>query len=257
MQCFGFIDGARDAFENMRLDQQMLQAAVNEDAIFVRVYEWSAPTVSLGYFQKYSDRTGHPTSDELTLVRRTTGGGAIVHDHDWTYSVAVPPSGELAATGASQPLYDGIHDAVVDWIGETLGLEATRWPDATCPKSNCPFLCFERRALGDVLVGDSKIMGSAQRRHQGGILQHGSLLLKRSSFAASLSGLEECGAQAIAKSEPANMFSAAQKASFARAIFAAIARLTATDVIQTGFLDALKSPKITTDFKDDTWTKRR
>jgi lipoate-protein ligase A len=257
MQCFGFIDEAREASENMRLDQQMLQAAVNQEAIFVRVYEWSEPSVSLGYFQEYADRFQHPESLELALVRRSTGGGAIVHDHDWTYSVAVPPSGDLAATGASQRLYDGVHDAVVEWLGTNLGIAATRWPEATCPKSNCPFLCFERRALGDVLVGTSKVMGSAQRRHQGGLLQHGSLLLKRSSFAPSLAGLGEYAGQENAALDTTNMFSPASKSSFSGAVFTAIAHLTSTRVTQANFVEELQSLKIATDFEDEAWTKRR
>jgi lipoate-protein ligase A len=54
-----------------------------------------------------------------------------------------------------------------------------------------PFLCFQRRVAGDVLLGDAKIAGSAQRRHHAAILQHGSVLLKRSDAAPELTGITE------------------------------------------------------------------
>jgi lipoyl(octanoyl) transferase len=60
-----------------------------------------------------------------------------------------------------------------------------------------PFLCFQRRAAGDVLVGGEKIAGSAQRRRLGAVLQHGSVLLARSAAAPELPGLKELAAKTI------------------------------------------------------------
>jgi lipoate-protein ligase A len=60
-----------------------------------------------------------------------------------------------------------------------------------------PFLCFQRRSTGDVLVAGSKIAGSAQRRSRGAVLQHGSVLLARSAAAPQLAGLEDVSGQAI------------------------------------------------------------
>jgi lipoate-protein ligase A len=57
------------------------------------------------------------------------------------------------------------------------------------PVSEQPFLCFQRRSIGDVLAGGEKIVGSAQRRHKTAILQHGSVLLRRSAYAPELPGL--------------------------------------------------------------------
>src|SRR5437667_329111 len=54
-----------------------------------------------------------------------------------------------------------------------------------------PFLCFERRTCGDIILGDAKIVGSAQRRRRGAVLQHGSVLLSRSDFALELPGIAE------------------------------------------------------------------
>ena len=174
----------------MQTDHQMLCHAASNDRALLRVYQWSAPTLTLGYFQKSADRIQHGESSSLDCVRRATGGGAIVHHHDWTYSLALPPQLLDSQLGAAQHVYDCIHDAVVEWLTNR-NFAASKWSEPTCRAQSCSFLCFERRSLGDVIVGESKVMGSAQRRYKGALLQHGSLLLKQSQHAPSLLGLDE------------------------------------------------------------------
>lgn len=199
MQGHVLVDIARPGAENMAIDQRMLESAAETGRLLVRVYRWSEPTLSLGYFQKYAERARHAESSGIAVVRRATGGGAIVHHYDWTYSIAVPPaagdSPKNLATGPAQGLYDCIHSEVVRWLRE-IGVAARMWSDSErneqCrAEAGCSFLCFERRSRGDIVIGDTKVLGSAQRRHQGAVLQHGSLLLQRSEFAPSLSGLQE------------------------------------------------------------------
>ncbi len=179
----------------MAVDDALLEFATEHQAAVLRIYRWSNPTVSLGYFQLIKDRAEHAPSRSLELVRRSTGGGAIVHHHDWTYSIALPASSTSNNVGAAQPLYDCVHDGVVDWL-VSQGWPARKWAEvdarsAECNTKGCPFLCFERRSLGDVVIGGAKVMGSAQRRSRGGLLQHGSLLLRCSEFAPSLAGLAD------------------------------------------------------------------
>jgi lipoate-protein ligase A len=91
-------------------------------------------------------------------------------------------------------LYLAIHETLVAALGK-LGIEASinSRPSELTPAEE-PFLCFERRAKGDVLYGTAKIAGSAERRRRGAILQHGSILLARSPAAPELAGLGElCG----------------------------------------------------------------
>jgi lipoate-protein ligase A len=86
-------------------------------------------------------------------------------------------------------LYRLVHDALVaELTGHGLPAKVHASAGTRRPARE-PFLCFERRAEGDVVLADHKIMGSAQRRSHAAILQHGSLLLKRSPFAPSLPGL--------------------------------------------------------------------
>jgi lipoyl(octanoyl) transferase len=84
-----------------------------------------------------------------------------------------------------------VHDALVILLRDQK-LAAERAPQ-TVRQEPEPFLCFQRRAAGDVVVGDFKVLGSAQRRRQGALLQHGSLLLGRSAAAPELPGLRELG----------------------------------------------------------------
>ncbi len=201
------IDQPRSGIENMALDQSMLEATDRDKIVRLRFYRWSAPTVSLGYFQKYAEfeqytkQLPEELTKDLAVVRRATGGGAIVHHHDWTYSIAMPAAEARAVGhGASAGLYDSAHLAVVAWL-KSLGIIAQLWAsDATtqpakasetCSIGKCSFLCFQRRHGGDVVLNGFKVMGSAQRRFGTAVLQHGSLLLATSPIASVLPGIAE------------------------------------------------------------------
>ncbi|MBL9121999.1 MAG: hypothetical protein JNG90_00070 [Planctomycetaceae bacterium] len=181
---------------NMAVDQALLEAAASAESIVVRCYQWSRPTLSLGYFQKLADRSQHRASASAALVRRASGGGAILHDHELTYSLAIPAShargGPLAAairdTGL---LYRAVHTSLIRVLGG-LGVSARLCEAAEADAGrDQPFLCFERRSAGDVLCAGFKIAGSAQRRYRGAILQHGSILLQRSEAAPELPGIAD------------------------------------------------------------------
>jgi lipoate-protein ligase A len=208
---------ARGAW-NMAVDEALLADALDNGIATLRFYQWSEPTLSLGYFQRFEDRHGHTASREAAVVRRHTGGGAILHDHELTYSVALPAVHPLA--GHADELYSAIHGAVIEVLQPRISAAAPGWKlqlrhcderDAPPPGEE-PFLCFQRRASGDLLLvapaqarlpqaeragGHSgtdeglKILGSAQRRRHGAILQHGSLLLEKSSAAPELSGISD------------------------------------------------------------------
>jgi lipoate-protein ligase A len=93
--------------------------------------------------------------------------------------------------------YRAVHQALVEVLAEW-GIEATMAAQPERPAATRePFLCFQRRSPGDVLVAGAKIAGSAQRRCRGAVLQHGSVLLARSAAAPELGGLEELSGQTI------------------------------------------------------------
>jgi len=173
----------------MALDEALLASAATAGQGTVRLYSWREPTISLGYFQPLASRAEHPPSKACAIVRRASGGGAIVHDRELTYSFAMPVA-ERKFPGANE-WYVIAHEA---WIGvlADLGLAAERHVAADRPPpSDEPFLCYQRRATGDVVAGEHKIVGSAQRRHQGALLQHGSVIIARSPRAPELSGIAD------------------------------------------------------------------
>jgi lipoate-protein ligase A len=179
----------------MAVDQTLLEWSAEQGGCCWRFYGWDQPTLSLGYFQTYEDRWKHPPSQDCPAVRRLTGGGAIVHDAELTYSLVVPGNHPLAVR--RNLLYETIHASLVKVLAE-LGVAATLWDgSASLQPRQQPLLCFRRRAPGDVLVGSIKIAGSAQRRHRSGVLQHGSLLLRCSPAAPELAGLEDLAGKAI------------------------------------------------------------
>jgi lipoate-protein ligase A len=172
----------------MAVDEVLMEWSAAAGECCWRFYRWEEATLSLGYFQPYEDRRRHSASLACPVVRRVSGGGAIVHDAELTYSFVAPRSHPLAARRLD--LYKTVHETLIEVLREwgiTASLCGARGETAA---DRQPFLCFERRAPGDVLVGGGKIAGSAQRRSAGAVLQHGSVLLRRSAAAPELDGLE-------------------------------------------------------------------
>lgn len=181
------LDEPQPGVWNMAVDEALLEESLQSGTVFLRLYRWSEPTVSLGYFQNEGELLRDPRLADLPSVRRLSGGGAILHHHEQTYSCSVPPSHRLA----QQPyqLYEEIHSAFACWLTEC-GIQVTaRGNDSN--QNDEPFLCFLRTAAPDLVVSGHKVLGSAQRRRRGAVLQHGSLLLEASKHAPELFGLCE------------------------------------------------------------------
>lgn len=179
----------------MAVDEVLLEWAAAEQAPWLRLYAWSPATLSLGYFQQSSARAAHAASSGCPAVRRLTGGGAIVHDAELTYSLVLPAGHALARR--RDRLYTTVHAALVEALAE-LGLGARLSPANEAGPQPEPFLCFQRRSPGDVVAGSTKVAGSAQRRRRGAVLQHGSILLARSQRAPELAGIQDLLARPVA-----------------------------------------------------------
>lgn len=171
---------------NMAIDEALLEAARREQFTALRFYRWSEPTLSLGYFQKTLPENLPAELKELAQVRRLSGGGAILHHHEWTYSCVLPPFHPIAADPLT--LYEIVHRKIVMLLNEQHIAVKLRGA-STSESFDEPFLCFGRHDPRDIVLGKHKIVGSAQRRRRGAVLQHGSLLLHRSPFAPEYSGL--------------------------------------------------------------------
>ena len=206
------IDSPANGAWNMSVDQALLETADKTGRITLRFYRWSRPTLSLGYFQSHLDRSNHASSQECDLVRRKTGGGAILHDNELTYSLCVPSLNRWSRRNSD--LYEMVHQTIIDYL-KSLGVRSYFYRDETdADRQNefdgkevigtsdpvidqRAFMCFHRRSAGDICIRGHKVVGSAQRRLKHSILQHGSILLGRSEFASNILGIEDLQDQAV------------------------------------------------------------
>jgi lipoate-protein ligase A len=180
-----------DGPSNMAMDEALLDAvAENPTMAVVRTYEWSVPTLSLGYFQSIEEVRADPRWAKIPVVRRPTGGAALWHEFEVTYAVVVP--GTHPASRPSRLLYRTIHEAIAERL-QSFGIPAARrgGVDREMASGNRPFLCFTDRDEQDIVFRNVKVVGSAQRRRGGAVLQHGSLLLGRSKMTPELPGLND------------------------------------------------------------------
>lgn len=179
---------------NMAVDEAILRSAGDLGMPTLRFYLWSEPTLSLGYFQRYEERWQHAASRDCVCVRRASGGGAILHDQELTYSFIAPVADSRASHVTAW--FDVFHESLISVL-QGWGIEARLSGNPPPKGAPEPFLCFQRRHEVDVVVNGYKVCGSAQRRHQVAILQHGSVLLQRSTAAPELPGLENLSSQEI------------------------------------------------------------
>lgn len=174
----------------MAVDQAILESVDESGLPVLRIYGWQPATLSLGYFQAYEDRQTHVESTSCDVVRRASGGGAILHDNEITYSLTFPSANRWAAKNAE--VYDLVHKSISAVLLEhdvkTYAFDPDQHPAPEDPRS---FLCFQRRHAGDLICEGYKVVGSAQRRSKKAVLQHGSILLGQSLYAPQLPGLEQ------------------------------------------------------------------
>lgn len=168
---------------NMALDEALLEFhSKGEIPPVIRFYEWNPATLSIGYFQSAEKaiNLNAVKSQNLGFVRRPTGGRAVLHDSELTYSIIVTedyPNMPATVTEAYRVLSEGL------LLGfQNLGLNAyfsipdseEKLMDLKKPKSE---VCFDAPSWYELVVEGKKVAGSAQTRQKGVILQHGAILL--------------------------------------------------------------------------------
>jgi lipoate-protein ligase A len=169
-----------DAYINMAKDETLLEeVSLGKSPPTLRFYGWQPPALSLGYFQKAALGVNFEACKNLQvdIVRRPTGGRAILHEHEVTYCVVMPfvPGEE----GSVLHTYKKINYALLQGL-KLLGVKAELIPKAknTAPSASKSFACFSSPSWYEVQVGEKKLLGSAQCRKNNTLLQHGSLMLK-------------------------------------------------------------------------------
>jgi lipoate-protein ligase A len=189
MTCLVLPYSTADGPAHMAMDEAMLEAAAGGESAYLRFYGWAVPTLSLGYFQRMAEVRSDPRWEGRPAVRRPTGGGAIWHHHEVTYAVAVPPTSPLVRPNTA--LYRAVHGAIAGLLAER-GLQARRRGEGGPLRGNAPerpLLCFTGSDPEDIVGSGHKWVGSAQRRRDGAVLQHGSILLARSPEVPELIGV--------------------------------------------------------------------
>jgi lipoate-protein ligase A len=184
-----------DGPHNMSADEVLLHSAASGVAS-LRFYGWSAATLSLGYFQPESLRHTDPRLASLPFVRRPSGGEALVHHHELTYALALP-AGMPWQTKESWTCR--MHHILIDTLSR-LGVKALSCPPEGERRLN-NFLCFQHFTPGDLLIGSAKVVGSAQRRQRGALLQHGGILLAQSPYTPALPGIRELSGRELSVRE--------------------------------------------------------
>lgn len=167
----------RTAAENMALDEAIMDA-VAEGAVppTLRFYQWAPPGLSLGRRQPLSGIDLDACArDGVDVVRRATGGFAILHTDELTYSVATTPDDPRAA-GAILDAYRSLSAGLLAGL-RLLGVPAEMTPVVAGGTHNASAACFEVPSAYEITAGATKLIGSAQTRPAGRVLQHGSLPL--------------------------------------------------------------------------------
>jgi lipoate-protein ligase A len=151
---------------NMALDEVMLAAA---QQAWMRVYAWREPTISIGFSQEL-ERV-QPQHQAWPVVRRWTGGGVVVHDGDWTYTLAAPQGSDLCEMRAADS-YHFIHESMLLALRECGITDCVLQPEST---SDGMGICFQEPAKYDLVHAGQKIAGAGQRRAKAGFLHQGTV----------------------------------------------------------------------------------
>ncbi|MEK9627710.1 MAG: biotin/lipoate A/B protein ligase family protein [Nitrospinota bacterium] len=175
-------DPLGDGLLNMATDRAMLEACNEGKAPpTLRLYGWKRPTLSIGYSQDISKNINLKSCEEkgVPVVRRITGGRALLHQHEMTYSVVAPIPHQYFP-GSFRGAFGKISQAIIESlkIGKIQGAEvAGKRDNESHDGARRSPACFSVANHCEITVGGKKLVGSAQRRLRSAFLQHGSVIL--------------------------------------------------------------------------------
>ncbi len=248
---------------NMALDEALMAHSRRTGETVLRVYAWNEPTLSFGRNQ--TARGGYSPdrlrSQGIAAVRRPTGGRAILHHREITYSVSAPDT----AMGELRESYARINRLLVAGLRK-LGVEAEVVESLPDRRASAPGLapCFDHPSVGELVHAGRKLVGSAQWRHEGALLQHGSILVDDDQqmlatlLSESTSGMGVVRAPATATLRSA-LGRAPELSEVADALFSAARQLEDPAALPLDVDDAIKADAIAllAHYRDDAWTWRR
>jgi lipoyl(octanoyl) transferase len=159
----------------MAVDEALLALPAGSPVV-LRFYDWDPPGLSLGYFQNITEPPAQNAGRYGAIVtRRMTGGSAILHKGEITYSVA-GDEGVVPFAGTVEESYDTIHLAIAEGLERiNIGAELRKDRLSKGKEPEAAGRCFYRVTGFDLVAGGKKLVGSAQRRKRGRVLHHGSI----------------------------------------------------------------------------------
>ncbi len=154
------IDPPLNAAVNMARDRAILEMQSMKNPVpTLRIYRWSSPSVTIGYFQKVSEtvNTDFCRRNGISITRRITGGGTVLHHRELTYSFTLPVKKKIIP----ESVKDSFRAIITPIISSVRSLSINA----------------EYKPVNDIVISGRKISGSAQVRKRGVLQQHGTLLL--------------------------------------------------------------------------------
>lgn len=247
--------GAHDGAWNMAADEALMDRARRTGESVFRIYAWSRATLTLGRHEAAARRFDRSriAAHGVDVVRRPTGGRALLHDREVTYSVTAP-------VDPAEPLADSVRRINALLLGalQRLGVPAI---EATAPRIMRPegAACFAAPAPGELTLFGRKLAGSAQVRQGGALLQHGSILLDDDQgMIASF---------AVGPFEPAAPAASLREALGQGAVYSVVRDALRDEMQATCDAEAIAADEAGLDeaalapwlarFRDDAWTWRR
>ena len=172
------VDGEVDGATNMAVDEAILNSVIDGTSPpTLRFYAWSPPCLSLGRSQHLAEvDLAACRAGGVDIVRRPTGGRSILHTDELTYSVALLQTDPRALGGIVEG-YRRLSEGLLAGL-RSLGVDATQASGPRTPGSETTTVCFETPSDYEITVAGHKLVGSAQWRARGGVLQHGTLPLR-------------------------------------------------------------------------------
>jgi lipoyl(octanoyl) transferase len=249
----------RSGAENMARDTVLQARAAKTSETVFSVYSWTRPTLSFGRHQPAAGfyDVERIRAAGLDVVRRPTGGRAILHDREVTYSVTAP----LESHEPLRQAYSRINQILLDGLARLGIVAGLASPSAHAPSPSIR-PCFETPSQGEVVADGAKLVGSAQWRDGGALLQHGSILVEDDQSSLPFFAADAVNRSGSSIAEPATLAALMGRApdatEVASAMFDAVRSLEDADAIQLDEheirAEALQHlPR----FLDEDWTWRR
>jgi lipoyl(octanoyl) transferase len=272
--------GAADGVTNMAVDAALLESVRAGASPVLRFYRWTPACLSLGRNQPARGRYDIASAARrgIDVVRRPTGGQAVLHDDELTYAVIAP----VSAIGRPRAAYAAINRALVAGL-RRVGVRATlagaglspgvgrRGDPGVAAGRDWDAACFRRAERGEVAVEGAKLIGSAQRMEARTILQHGSILVGGSQAVAEelliSSSVSVSSSRAAPMTDPGSGWTTLERQLAGRPDFAALAnamRAGFAEVLGVGFEEGALTERERAEvdrqralFASDRWTWRR